>query len=116
MKRNRWIQSATLAGALGIGAGAGALAATELALGRVGAYETLPVSVPLTVTVGGGEQALAFSVSFDAERLRFQQAVLGDGAGGASLVLNLSQADQGRVGLACPTSWRRLQRGNAGTG
>lgn len=72
----------------------------QLALGTVSAVDTRPVTVPVTLTADGTENALSWSVVFDPARLRFQQAVLAEGLTNATLFANVSQADAGRVGLA----------------
>jgi hypothetical protein len=75
-------------------------AETQLALGTVSAVDTRPLTVPVTLTAGGEENALSWSVVFDPARLRFQQALLAEGATNAALFVNTAQADAGRVGLA----------------
>jgi uncharacterized protein (TIGR03437 family) len=48
----------------------------------------------------GTENALAFSLNFDPQRMSFLDATLGDGAQGAALQLNRTQTANGRIGLA----------------
>lgn len=48
----------------------------------------------------GDENALAFSLNFDPRLLNFADATLGDGATGASLSINRTEAGAGRIGLA----------------
>ncbi len=47
----------------------------------------------------GDENAVGFSLNFDATRLACQRASLGDGVAGAVLQVNSNQADQGRLGF-----------------
>jgi len=62
-------------------------------------------SVIIEMEAQGGESALGFSLSFDAAQLRFVSAAAGKDASGATLNVNSSQADNGRIGivLALPT-------------
>ncbi len=48
----------------------------------------------------GGESGLSFTVAFDPRHLRFIEAVRGDGALNASLVVNSARLAEGQVGLA----------------
>ena len=77
-----------------------ALAATILTLGDVDAVDTQPVTVPVTLSAAGAENALGWSVGFDPARLLFQQALLAPGTTGATLFVNVSQLGAGRLGLA----------------
>jgi uncharacterized protein (TIGR03437 family) len=52
----------------------------------------------------GNENALAFTLNFDPKVMTFLDATLGDGAQGATLNLNQSQAAQGRIGIAMALS------------
>jgi uncharacterized protein (TIGR03437 family) len=59
-----------------------------------------PVNVSVEVDAQGGENAIGFSLNFDASQLAFVNAALGADANGATLNVNTAQAQQGRVGLA----------------
>ena len=48
----------------------------------------------------GNENALGFSLSYDATKLYFQSAQLGEAVSGGSLLVNSSFADMGRLGVA----------------
>jgi uncharacterized protein (TIGR03437 family) len=56
-------------------------------------------SVVIELAAQGGENAIGFSVSFDASQLRFVSAGAGKDATGATLNVNVSQAGNGRVGI-----------------
>jgi hypothetical protein len=56
--------------------------------------------VPVTLECIGNENALGFTVAFDAAKLTFASAAIGAGADGATLNININQATTGRVGLA----------------
>jgi 6-phosphogluconolactonase (cycloisomerase 2 family) len=57
-------------------------------------------TVTIELDAQGDENALGFSFNFDPTQLQFVSAVVGSGASGATLNLNMSQAANGRVGLA----------------
>lgn len=59
-----------------------------------------PVTVSVTLAANGNENALAFSLNYDATRLSYVSAALGAGAAGAFLQSNTSQTNLGRIGLA----------------
>jgi len=59
-----------------------------------------PVSVPITISANGNENALSFSLSFPNSRLTFNNVSLGSDANGAALLVNTSQIGSGRVGIA----------------
>jgi hypothetical protein len=60
-----------------------------------------PLSVPVELLANGNENALGFSLNFDAALLSFDGADLGlDAPSSAVLVVNPNDADSGRVGLA----------------
>lgn len=63
-------------------------------------------TIAIELDATGDENALGFSLNFDAAQLQFISAVLGSGASGASLNVNTAQAVNGRVGmaLALPTN------------
>ncbi|MBS1807004.1 MAG: hypothetical protein JST84_02300 [Acidobacteria bacterium] len=48
----------------------------------------------------GDENALSFSLNYDARLLRFLDATAGEGAGGANISINRTELATGRVGLA----------------
>ena len=54
----------------------------------------------ITLDAQGSESALGFSVSFDPARWQFVSAAAGPDAASASLIVNLSQAESGRIGIA----------------
>lgn len=58
------------------------------------------VVVPVQLLAAGNENALGFSVSFDAAQLTYVSAVVGANAADASLNPNVSAASSGRVGVA----------------
>jgi hypothetical protein len=62
-------------------------------------------TVPVELVALGGENALGFSVQFDSARLAYQGVSLGDGASGASLQMNTSQAGAGAVGVVLAKSF-----------
>lgn len=99
MNRTCRIRAATLGCAASILFLAAGRAAPQLAIPTVPAVDTQPVTVPVTLSAEGGENSLGWSVSFDAARLQYQQALLGDGATGATLFLNASQIASGRLGV-----------------
>jgi regulation of enolase protein 1 (concanavalin A-like superfamily) len=61
-------------------------------------------AVPVELLALGGENALGFSVLYDPARLAYQSASLGDGAAGAALQVNASQAPGGSVGVVLAKS------------
>jgi hypothetical protein len=79
--------------------------ATVQLVGVTNAPAAATVTVPVLLVANGNENALSFSVSFDASRLTFTNATLGSGAIGDNLLLNTSQASAGKLGvlLALPT-------------
>jgi hypothetical protein len=58
------------------------------------------VSLPIELLSQGDENALGFSLNFDQTILSNPQVTLGSSAAAAALNTNLSQAGQGRIGLA----------------
>ena len=58
------------------------------------------VLVPVSFAANGNENALAFSVNFDSNRLAFVGAILGNVAPGAILQPNTSQTNLGRIGIS----------------
>ncbi|MCB1126698.1 MAG: immunoglobulin domain-containing protein, partial [Verrucomicrobiae bacterium] len=99
MKRTCCLRVATLGCVASILLLAQGRAAPALGLPTVPAVDTQPVTVPVTLTAEGGENSLGWSVSFDPERLLYQQALLGEGATGAILFLNGSAAHVGQLGV-----------------
>ncbi|MCX6923139.1 MAG: immunoglobulin domain-containing protein, partial [Verrucomicrobia bacterium] len=63
------------------------------------------VIVPVLLAANGNENALSFSLAFDATQLTYISAALGSGAGGATFLLNPAQTTNGKLGviLALPT-------------
>ncbi|MCW5550792.1 MAG: immunoglobulin domain-containing protein [Verrucomicrobiae bacterium] len=63
------------------------------------------VTLPVTLVGNGNENALGFSLNFAPALLTYDRITLGDGAAGASLLVNTNQLESGRVGvaLALPT-------------
>ncbi len=59
-----------------------------------------PVQVPVQLVANGNENAVAFSLNYDAARLSFVSAELGAGATGGTLLVNDSSLANGRVGLS----------------
>jgi hypothetical protein len=57
-------------------------------------------SVPIMLVANGNENAIGFSLNFDTNKLTYAGASLGTGATGAVLMINTSQTNAGRVGLA----------------
>ena len=100
MKRTCRFQAAALGCVAGMCLLAAGRAAPQLALDSVSAVDTQPVTLTVTLTADGSENALGWSVAFDPARLTFQQALLGDDAAGAALQVNTTQAAAGRVGFA----------------
>jgi len=56
-------------------------------------------SVIVAFDAQGGENAIGFSLTFDAAQLRFLSAVVGKDAAGATLAVNTNQTANGRIGL-----------------
>ena len=59
-----------------------------------------PVTVPVTLVANGIENAMAFSVNYDSNRLFLTSVALGNGAPGALLQPNLAQTNLGRIGVS----------------
>ena len=70
-----------------------------LAVSQVTASSGQTLSVPIILQSAGDENALGFSVSFDAGLLTFTSAVLGTSASGAALTVNDSQKAGGKLGI-----------------
>jgi hypothetical protein len=58
------------------------------------------VTLTVSIAANGIENALGFSLNFDATKLTYVGSVVGSGAPGAVLLANTSQTNSGRVGLA----------------
>lgn len=58
------------------------------------------INVPIELVAQGDENALGFSLTFDAAVLSNPTATLGSGASGATINTNNAQAGQGRFGIA----------------
>ncbi|MCD6340116.1 MAG: immunoglobulin domain-containing protein, partial [Verrucomicrobia bacterium] len=94
----RKLWPAVLAGsALLLGAG-GLRAAPQLRFETAGGVATQPFEVVVTLDSEGAENAVGFSVGFDSSRLRLESAVAADPAAGHAYFINVSRADEGRVG------------------
>ena len=61
-------------------------------------------SLPVTLTAAGGENAVAFSVAFDAKALAYAGATLGRDATGGTLNVNGTQAGSGRLAFVLALS------------
>ncbi len=57
-------------------------------------------TVQIALDAQGNENAVSFSLQFDPKVMSFVEATAGDGANGAAVIVNSSQATSGRVGLA----------------
>ncbi len=66
---------------------------TNFTRGQVG-------TVQIALDAQGNENAVSFSLNFDPKAMSFLEATAGDGANGAAVIVNASQAANGRVGLA----------------
>lgn len=55
--------------------------------------------IPVMLMASGAENAMSFSLVYDAAKVRFLGAIPGLGAPGAALTLNTNQAGSGRVGV-----------------
>jgi hypothetical protein len=64
----------------------------------------LRISLPITLVANGNENACGFSLSYSTQRLAFVSATLGNGAIGASLLLNTTMVGSGRIGIAATMS------------
>lgn len=60
--------------------------------------------VPVSLEASGNENAVAFSVAFDATKLRFVRATNGSAAATASVTVNPNDEDAGRLGLVVALS------------
>src|SRR5689334_8134280 len=58
------------------------------------------VTVPITLAANGNENALGFSLSFDATKLAYAGVTPGSGAPGAFLISNTSATNTGKLGLS----------------
>lgn len=68
-------------------------------VGTVSGQPRATLVAPVVLNGTGEENALSFSLSFDATKMRFTGAALGSGASIASLVVNTNQAAAGKVGV-----------------
>lgn len=66
---------------------------TNFTRGKIGTMQ-------IALDAQGNENAVAFSLQFDPKAMSFVEATAGDGANGAAVIVNSSQAANGRVGLA----------------
>jgi hypothetical protein len=81
------------------------LASNSAGARRVYVFNALPErgeqkTMIIALDAEGDENALGFSLDFDPAQLQFVPAALGEGAVGATLNVNASQASRGRLGLA----------------
>ena len=60
--------------------------------------------LPVTLEASGNENAVAFSVTFDATKLRYVNAITGSGAATASVTVNSNGVAAGRLGLVVALS------------
>jgi hypothetical protein len=58
------------------------------------------VSIPILVDANGYENAVGFTLSFDASKLDYESTTLGSGASAGHLLLNSSESGAGRIGIA----------------
>jgi hypothetical protein len=72
----------------------------EIRVSDATAVQRIAVSLPVNLEAQGDENALGFSLSFDATRFSYTSAVLGADAGSATLVINKDQIEAGKVGFA----------------
>jgi hypothetical protein len=71
-----------------------------ISIGGTNAVSGRLVSLPVTIRANGNENALSFSLTYTPSRLLFVGAILGSGVEGGALLINDSQTNSGRVGLA----------------
>ncbi len=57
------------------------------------------ISLPVLINANGNENALGFSLSYSTSRLAYASTVVGTGATNASLIINSSQTNNGRLGI-----------------
>ncbi|NOS68555.1 MAG: hypothetical protein HOP33_01315, partial [Verrucomicrobia bacterium] len=57
-------------------------------------------SVPVQLVANGNENALGFTLNYTTSRLSYEDITLGSGAAGGSLLVNTSQTNLGRLGVA----------------
>jgi hypothetical protein len=71
------------------------------------------ITVPITLTAQGNENAVGFTLLFDAGALTFATAGKGSAAGSATLNVNADQAASGQLGIALAFAFGHpLQRGH----
>lgn len=58
------------------------------------------IEVPVILVANGDENTLSFSLSYSTQRLSFAGIMLGSGAANASLLPNLAETANGRIGVA----------------
>ncbi|MCX8091560.1 MAG: immunoglobulin domain-containing protein, partial [Verrucomicrobiae bacterium] len=68
------------------------IASTNIMAGRA-------ITLPVLLSANGNENGLGFSLSFNTQRLAFASAALGNGAAGATLLVNATYASTGRLGV-----------------
>lgn len=72
----------------------------EVRLSPVKALQALPITVPIQLQAQGNENAVGFSLSFDATRMVYNGSAAGSDANGATLHVNTNQLASGKVGIA----------------
>jgi len=75
-------------------------AAREVRVGNASGVQGVSVTLPVLLESQGDENALGFSVSFDAAKFSYAGASLGSAAAGASFNVNAGQVAAGKLGLA----------------
>jgi hypothetical protein len=58
------------------------------------------VVVPIVLVANGNEAALGFNISFPTQQVTYASVTLGSGASGATMLPNVSQVTNGRLGIA----------------
>jgi hypothetical protein len=84
----------------GGGGGNPAAGSRRLVMPSLSAVPGSEVTVPVVLELGGNENALGFSLSYDASKLSFVRATLGPRVTQASLNVNANLASSGKVGFA----------------
>jgi len=81
------------------GGGSGTSAARKVRVGDATAIQGLAGTLPVMLDSQGDENALGFTINFDATKFSYAGASLGSAAGSATLNVNSSQSASGQVGL-----------------
>ncbi len=90
---------APVEGSLAAGLGAGANQ-SQVAIRSTNALSGAIITVPVSITCVGGENAVGFSLVFDPSRLQFVGASLSPAVASATMQLNTNLAHAGKLGLA----------------